>query len=90
MLIGEPWSQLNQSEKILLEKAVHEKDVELLTALVKDRRYKNPVVDSKTKDTVLHYLAQQESDNVNLFFTIARNIHGLSIAKITSAITFIS
>ena len=54
-------------------------DVELLNSLVKDRRYKNPVVDSKTKDTMLHYLAQQESDNVNLFFTIARNIHGLFI-----------
>jgi len=78
-LNGEPWSQLNSSEKILLEKAVHEMDVELLTSLVIDRRHKNPVVDSKTKDTVLHYLAQQESDNVDLFFTIARNIHGLFI-----------
>ena len=79
IFLGEPWSQLNSSEKILLEKAVHEMDVELLTSLVIDRRHKNPVVDSKTKDTVLHYLAQQESDNVDLFFTIARNIHGLFI-----------
>ena len=79
IFLGEPWSRLNPSEKILLEKAVHDMDVELLNSLVKDRRYKNPVVDSKNKDTMLHYLAQQESDNVNLFFTIARNIHGLFI-----------
>ena len=79
--LGEPWSQLNPAERILLEKAVQEMDTELLASLVKNRRHKNPIVDSETKDTVLHYLAQQESDNVDLFYTIARNIHGLFITN---------
>ena len=71
--------ELEPSEKILLEKAVQEMDDELLISIFKDNRHKNPVVDSQTKDTVLHYLARQELDDVNLFFTIARNIHGLFI-----------
>merc|ERR1719369_1904921 len=40
-------------KRILLEKAVQEKDNELLISLV--NRHINPLVDSQTKDTMLHY-----------------------------------
>ena len=54
-------------------------DNELLISLVNDNQNKNPLVDSQTKDTVLHFLARQELDDANQFFTVARNIHGLFI-----------
>ena len=59
-------------------------DDELLISIVNENRHKNPVVDSQTKDTVLHYLARQESDNANQFFTVARNVHGLFIKNANS------
>ena len=54
-------------------------DNELLISLVNDNQNKNPMVDSQAKDTVLHFLARQELDDANQFFTVARNIHGLFI-----------
>ena len=54
-------------------------DNELLISVVNDNQNKNPLVDSQTKDTVLHFLARQELDDANQFFTVARNIHGLFI-----------
>jgi len=64
---------LGESEKLLLKRAVKEKDIDLLSSLVNNRYNKNPKVDFQAEETLLHYLAQR-SNNAFLFESIAEKV----------------
>ena len=75
---GSTSNVLNESEKLLMKKAIKGKDTNILTSIVEKHANKNPLVDAKTKETILHYIAYR-LDGLDLFVSIANQIDNLYV-----------
>ena len=75
---GSTSNVLNESEKLLMKKAIKGNDTNILTSIVEKHANKNPLVDAKTKETILHYIAYR-LDGLDLFVSIANQIDNLYV-----------
>ena len=69
---------LDESEKLLMKRAIKRNDADILTSLVEKHANKNPLVDTKTKETILHYIAYR-LDDLELFESIANKVDDLYV-----------
>ena len=72
---------LNESEKLLMKRAIKGNDANILTSIVEKHANKNPLVDAKTKETLLHYIAYR-LDGLDLFVSIANQVDNLYVKNL--------
>ena len=65
--------ELNEEQKKLVKAAFRNNDVKQLSAIIDKRWNKNPYMNSKTEETLLHYLAWK-GDNLKSFRTVAEKV----------------
>ena len=65
--------ELSEEQKKLVKVAFRNNDVKQLSAIIDKRWNKNPYMNSKTEETLLHYLAWK-GDNLNFFRTVAEKV----------------
>ena len=68
--------ELSEEEKKLVKAAFRKNDVQQFNTIMKNRWIKNPFMNPKTEETLLHYLAWK-GDNVEFFKTVAEGIGDL-------------
>ena len=61
-----------------MKRAIKRNDAGILTSLVEKHANKNPLVDTKTKETILHYIAYR-LDDLELFESIANKVDNLYV-----------
>ena len=66
--------ELDEVQTRLVTLAILDKNFTLLEALVENRKNKNPYMDIKKKQTLLHYMAWKK-DDVQLFEIMANKVH---------------
>ena len=65
--------ELSEEQKKLVKAAFRNNDVKQFSAIIDKRWNKNPYMNSKTKETLLHYLAWK-GDNLKFFRTVAEKV----------------
>ena len=65
--------ELSDDEKKLVKAAFRKNDVQQFNSIIKNRWIKNPFMNPKTEETLLHYLAWK-GNNVEFFKTVAEGI----------------